>query len=239
MLDLQRFKNPALQFSGGKDSLACLYLLREQLPELTVYFMDAGDGCPETLAVVEEVKDWVPNFVTVRSDVKAWRKLHGNPSDLVAASSHYIAEPYGISTGRLSNRFDCCAQNIMRPLHERMVADGVDCVIRGIKTVDTGTIPFEGRDQFYEVILPIRDWTHDDVFKFLETVGAPHNAIYDFHNKVSAPACIGCTAWWDDAKAAYLRKLHPERLTEYHASLEQIKHALQSHLEFLDFELRS
>lgn len=239
MLDLQRFKQPALQFSGGKDSLACLYLLREQLGELTVYWQDTGDGCPETLAVIDEVRQWIPNFVVVHSDVKAWRAVHGSPSDLVAASSHYIAEPYGISTGRLSNRFDCCAQNRMLPIHNRMVADGVDCVIRGIKTSDTGTIPFEGKDQFYEVILPIRDWTDADVFSFLDTVGAPYNAIYDFYKGIGAPECMGCTAWWDDGKAAYFRALHPERLTEYHSSLSQVRAALQSHLLNLDFELRS
>jgi phosphoadenosine phosphosulfate reductase len=239
MLNLERFKNPVLQFSGGKDSLACLYLLRDQLEQITVYWLDTGDGCPETLAVVDQVRQWIPNFVAVRSDVQAWRKVYGAPSDLVAASSHYIAEPYGISTGRLSNRFDCCSQNIMRPLHEKMVADGADCVIRGVKASDTGTVPFEGQDQSYYVVLPIRDWTDDDVFAYLESVGAPYNVLYDFYKGISAPECLGCTAWWDDGKAAYFRALHPERLTEYHASLEQVKAALQSHLANLDFELRS
>ena len=239
MLDLTRFKNPALQFSGGKDSLACLYLLREQLNDITVYYVDSNDGCPETLAVIEEVKSWVPNFVTIQTDVKKWRATYGTPSDIVLASSHYLAAPYGIDTLRLSNRFDCCMYNKMLPLHQRMVADSVDCVIRGVKLSDTGTVPFEGKDEFYEVVLPIRDWTDNDVFSFLETVGAPYNAIYDFYKGISAPECMGCTAWWDDGKAAYFRALHPERLPEYHATLQQVKEALQAHLEHLDFELRS
>ena len=239
MMDFGAFKNPALQFSGGKDSLACLYLLREQLDYITVYWLDTGDGCPETLAVIEEARQWIPKFVVVESDVVAWRNTYGYPSDVVPASAHWVASTYGIGTRRFVSRFDCCAENIMRPMHERMVADGVDCVIRGTKACDTGTVPFEGLDQFYYVSLPIRDWTHQDVFDYLAEVGAPYNLLYDYYKGISAPECLGCTAWWDDGKAAYFKALHPERLGEYRASLEQIKSALQSHMADLDFELRS
>jgi phosphoadenosine phosphosulfate reductase len=120
-----------------------------------------------------------------------------------------------------------------------MIADKVDCVIRGTKACDTGTTPFEGTDEFYEVVLPIRDWSHDDVFGYLESVGAPYNELYDHYKGISAPECMGCTAWWDDGKAAYFKAKHPERLGEYHASLTQIRTALQAHLADLDFELRS
>ena len=239
MTDFSAFKNPALQFSGGKDSLACLYLLRDQLERITVYWLDTGDGCPETLAIVNEVRTWVPKFVVVESDVAAWRNTYGYPSDVVPASSHWVASVYGIGTPSLVSRYDCCVQNIMRPLHERMIADKVDCVIRGTKACDTGTTPFEGTDEFYEVVLPIRDWSHDDVFGYLESVGAPYNELYDHYKGISAPECMGCTAWWDDGKAAYFKAKHPERLGEYHASLTQIRTALQTHLADLDFELRS
>ena len=239
MIGLSAYKNPALQFSGGKDSLACLYVLREQLDQLTVYWLNTGDGCPETLAVVDEVRQWIPNFVEINSDSSSWRKKFGNPSDVVPSKTHWLGVAYGMADFRLSNKFDCCWANIMTPMHNQMVADGVDYVIRGTKTCDTGTVPFEGQDQFYTVALPIRDWSHQDVFAFLESVGAPYNSLYDHYKGISAPECIGCTAWWDDGKAAYFQALHPERLGEYRASLEQIRTALQSHLADLDFELRS
>lgn len=236
---VEGFKKPALQFSGGKDSLACLYLFEEQLDELTVYWMNTGDGCPETLALIEQVRTRIPNFVEITSDVKAWRDLHGPPSDLVPATAHYIAAFYGQGNMRMSNRLDCCAANIMAPMHARMVADGVDCVIRGIKACDTGTVPAEGDTGSYHVVLPIKDWSHQDVFDYLASVDAPYNPMYDHYKGISAPECFGCTAWWDDGKSAYFKALHPERLGEYHASLKQIKAALQTHLADLDFELRS
>ena len=238
MFDLARFRKPALQFSGGKDSLACLYLLRDQLDRLPVYWLNAGDGCPETLAVIDQVRAWVPNFIEVRSDARAWRREHGDPSDLVPAKAHVLGVAYGMSTARLMGRFDCCYSNLMAPMHARMVADGVDAVIRGTKVADTGVVPAEGPTPWYEVVLPIRNWSHAKVFAYLEAVGAPVNPIYEHFTGISAPECMSCTAWWDDGKAAYFKARHPERLSEYRADLKAIKAALQSHLADLETELK-
>jgi phosphoadenosine phosphosulfate reductase len=237
--DLRRFQRPALQFSGGKDSLACLYLLRDQLDKITVYWLNPGDTPPETLAVVEEVRAWVPRFFEVTSDVKAWREVNGYPADLLPANSHFIGVLHGLSDVRLTNRFDCCYHNLMAPLHQRMVDDGVDAVIRGTKLCDGGRIPAEGPTPFYEVLLPLRDWTHDQVFEYLDRAGAPRNAIYDHFYKISAPECMGCTAWWGDGKSAYLRAKHPHLLGEHKRNLVAIKRAMQSHLDELETEIGS
>lgn len=237
MLDLSTFKKPALQFSGGKDSLACLYLLRDQLDRITVYWLDSGDGCPETRAVIEAVRDWIPHFHVVQSDVSGWRAVHGNPSDVVPASAHWIGVAYGMAPAMISNRFDCCFHNIMAPMHRRMVEDGIDAVIRGTKACDTGRVPAEGPNEHYTVLLPLRDWSHADVFAYLESVGAPRNAIYDFFGSISAPECLGCTAWWDDNKAAYLMARHPEQHARYVAHLSDLRESLHGNLRYLAREL--
>ena len=238
-IDLSPYKAPALQFSGGKDSLACLYLLRDQLNTLAVYWLNAGETPPETLAVVDEVRKWIPHFIEVRSDVKAWRDAHGQPTDLLPANSHFIGVLHGLGDVQLTNRFDCCYHNIMEPLHRRMVDDGVDAVIRGTKVCDGGKIPVEGVTPFYDVLLPIKHWTHQQVFDYLAEVGAPKNAIYDHFHKISAPECMGCTAWWGDGKSAYLRAKHPHLLDSHKNSLRSMRLALQSHLDELDAEIRS
>lgn len=237
MIDLTQYQRPALQFSGGKDSLACLFLLRGQLDRITVYWVNTQDGCPETLAIVDQVRPWVPNFVEVTTDAKAWRSENGDPSDLVPASGHLLGQAYGLGALPLTNRFDCCYANLMLPMHARMVADGVDAVIRGTKLADTGKIPHEGPTGFYDVLLPIKDWTHAQVFAYLESVGAPRNPIYDHFTSISAPECMTCTAWWDDGKAAYFKARHPQRLGEYRVQLTRIKESLRSHLNDLEFEI--
>lgn len=238
-MKIEGFKNIALHFSGGKDSLACLYLFSEHLNDITVYWLNTGDGCPETLEVINHVRSFIPKFVEVKTDVKAWRKSNGIPSDLVPISAHPVSIAHGIDGVKLSNRFDCCYANLMAPMHLKMIEDGVDCVIRGTKLCDTGKVPAEGKQDDYYVMLPIKDWTHQDVFNYLALVGAPYNKIYDHYKSISAPECFGCTAWWDDGKAAYFKALHPERLTEYRASLEQIKAALKTHLADLEVELEN
>lgn len=233
------FRRPALQFSGGKDSLACLLLLRDAglLDQVPVYWLNTMDGCPETLEVVAWAREWVPAFIEVQHDARAWRAIHGDPSDLVPASAHPLGLAYGLGNLKLVGRFECCWSNLMEPMHERMVADKIDAVIRGTKLADTGRLPAEGPTAFYEVLLPIRDWTHAQVFEFLREQGAPQNAIYEHVKGMSAPECMSCTAWWDDGKAAYFKARHPERLGEYRAAVGRVRQALQSHLQDLEREL--
>lgn len=237
MIDLSRYRNPALHFSGGKDSLACLYLLRDQLDRVTVYWVNAGDGCPETLALIEKVRASIPRFVEVRTDVKQWREVNGLPSDLVPASAHSIGVAYGLAKQKLSCRFDCCYANLMLPMHERMLADDVDAVIRGTKVADTGKLPAEGATEFYDVLLPLRDWSHQDVFDYLASVKAPFNPIYSHFKSLSAPECFGCTAWWGDGKADYLRARHPAAYVETRIKLADISRMVRAHLQELDTEL--
>lgn len=238
MIDLSKFQRPALQFSGGKDSLACLYMLREQLDSVCVYWVNTGDTCVETLAVIDQVRTWVPHFTEIRTDVKTWRATHGNPSDLVPASCTPLGMLYGMGAQPVSGRFDCCYANLMLPLHEQMLEDGVDAVVRGTKQADTGRIPIEGTTPFYEVILPLRDWSHQDVFDYLERVGAPKNPVYEHMKSISAPECMGCTAWWDDGKAEYFTAKHPERLEPYRIALTTVRDSLRQHLALLESELK-
>jgi 3'-phosphoadenosine 5'-phosphosulfate sulfotransferase (PAPS reductase)/FAD synthetase len=230
------FKNVALQFSGGKDSLTCVYLLEDHLDEVTIYHLDTGDQPEETRETVEAVKAWAPRFVTIQADSKAWRRVNGNPSDVVPASAHLLGTAYGLSKQRLSNRFDCCFHNLMLPMHQRMVADGVDCVIRGTKLCDTGAVPQEGPTPFYHIELPLRNWSHDEVFAYLKTKNAKISDVYE-HVRHTSPECVTCTAWWDDKKSAYLKAKHPQVFKEYQVALSSIRESLRSHLADLDSEL--
>jgi SAM-dependent methyltransferase len=233
-------RNVGLQFSGGKDSMACLFMLEPFLDHITVYHLNTGDTIPETREVIDSLRPAIPHFVEVLSDVKTWRDTYGTPSDLVPTSAHNIGLMYGMAPIRISNKFDCCLQNLMLPMHRRAMDDGVDLLIRGTKLFDTGKIPFEGFDENgVEVWLPVRDLTHDEVLALLDIVGAPVNPVYEHFTGISAPECLGCTAWWDDNKGQYLKASHPEQHAEYITHLRGIKQAMQTHIEQLDAELSS
>jgi 3'-phosphoadenosine 5'-phosphosulfate sulfotransferase (PAPS reductase)/FAD synthetase len=83
-----RHAKPILQFSGGADSLACLWLLREHWPRLTVVWVNTGDCFPETSELMRKVRELVPHFHEVRSDQPAQIRRWGYPVDVLPIRSH-------------------------------------------------------------------------------------------------------------------------------------------------------
>jgi 3'-phosphoadenosine 5'-phosphosulfate sulfotransferase (PAPS reductase)/FAD synthetase len=76
-------ENTVLQFSGGKDSLACLFLLREQWDEMTVLWVNAGAAFPETVGLMEKIRALVPHFLEVRTNQPAQVAELGYPVDVL------------------------------------------------------------------------------------------------------------------------------------------------------------
>lgn len=219
---LARHPKAALQFSGGKDSLACAYLLRPHWDRITFYHVDTGDLLPEVREIVDGVAAMVPHFERIDTDAKAWTDTYGLPSDLVPTTCTVTGMWMGMGGRRIVDRFDCCANNIMGPIHQRMLVDGVTLAIRGTKRADMPTLAAESGDTTmgYEICLPIRDWSHADVFAYLKEVGAPICRVYE--HKVNAPECATCPAWWNEGRAAYLTKYHPDLQAIYAAKLRAV-----------------
>src|SRR5687767_12018420 len=67
----------ALWFSGGKDSMACLYLLRDRLSEIAVLWANTGKNYPELLQTVAHAKAMCPHFIEVKTDRDAQWREHG------------------------------------------------------------------------------------------------------------------------------------------------------------------
>lgn len=230
----------ALQFSGGKDSLACLLLCLPYVGKqgnVNTYWMCTGDTLPETLEVVLWASRVVGSLSVVQSDVKAWRAKHGMPADVVPAESSVLGMVHGLGRVAMTGRFDCCWFNLMAPMHQRMLSDGVQAVIRGTKLVDTPKQP--SRDDVpYQVILPVDGWSHAEVLDYLERWAPFKNKLYELPGVESAPECLGCTAWWGDGKAQYFKAKNPERLGEYVASLQLVREELQRSMSVLDAEIK-
>ena len=134
-------RTTALELSGGKDSVACLYLLRNRLDEITVYWLNTGDAYPETVDVINECRKIIPHFVEVQSDVLAWQTVNGVPSDVVPVTGEHVHLPLKEGEIRAVDHYTCCACNIMLPLHDKVVADGNTTIIRGQKNERISTSP--------------------------------------------------------------------------------------------------
>lgn len=235
---LNRHERICVAFSGGKDSLACIYMLREHLHRITVIHSDTGDLLPEVMEVVEHVKAMCPNFVHIRGDVLAWQREHGLPSDLVPYSASDIGRQVGQERTRLVPRYDCCARNLMQPVHDAILAGGYTLVIRGTKAGDFPKLPVVSGEVVggIEYLHPLEGWSHAEVFEFLRREGAPICRIYE--EGLQAPECSRCTAWLNVGQAAYLKKYHPDRLIEYRERLHAVFREIDPVLKDLASELR-
>lgn len=232
---LEAHRNIGLQFSGGKDSLAVAHLLRPHWDRVTFYHVDTGDLLPEVREIVDGIAAEVPNFRRIQTDIARWIAAVGLPSDLVPTSSTAAGLAIGASSQRIVDRFDCCASNIMAPMHQRMVADGVTLVIRGTKRADMARLPHEGgHTPDYYIWLPLKEWSDADVFGYLRSVGAPICRVYE--NGAQSPECATCPAWWSEKRGAYLRQHHPDLFATYRARLATVSREIAPHVRALQME---
>lgn len=232
-----RHERIALQLSGGKDSLATLFLLHDHWDKLTVYWTNTGDPVPEVQAVVDNIKALVPNFVEISGRVHQQVEAFGLPSDLVPTTS----TPFGINAygggTKLQDRFQCCYNSLMLPMQERMERDGITLIIRGQKSADVMKSPLRSGalENGIEVLFPLEHWTDAQVFAFLET-----NAfVPDFYQGLSAsPDCLTCSAYWSEGRATWLKKTHPDAHAVYQGKLDTIRDAVMPHIELFNLEVQ-
>ena len=238
MAPLSRHDRIALAFSGGKDSTAVLYLLRDHLDRITVYHNDTGDLLPEIAAQVAHAKTVAPNFIHIRSDARGWIAANGMPTDLLPFSAHTVGQQAGQGV-KMVTRYECCVANLMLPLWDRVRADGNTLMIRGTKSVDVPRLPALSGEVHagIEIWHPIEGWSHGRVMEYLREVGAPHNHLYD--HMTSAPECARCPAWWGENRAAYLRRFHPELHRDYMANLNAVAAEITVSIGHLRHELEA
>lgn len=162
----------ALQFSGGKDSLALLWFMQALWPYVDVIFMDAGDVYPSTMKRVMEVAKLLPNFIHLKSDAKEYRREHGDPDNVTW--------------------MQCCGANIYQPMHEYLLEHGYRQVLRGTKAVDPHVHMVFPGDVLDGILFsfPLWFWTDIDVMLYL---GERLPVEYRF-GAVGMPDCKSCTA---------------------------------------------
>lgn len=232
-----RHSNIALQFSGGRDSLACLYLLRPYWHRLMVYWCDTGAAYPETIALMMSIRDMVPNFSVIHGNQPQVIADFGIPSDIVPSSATFVGRMAGGTAPLMQDRYACCARSMMLPTHQRMLDDGVTLVIRGQKNVDRLKSPIRSGEihDGIEYLFPIHDWSVQQVDHFLADEGVELPRFYEILNGM--PDCMTCSAWWDEGAAAYLKRYHPIQFHENQVRLSIINAAVGEHIAAFNKEV--
>lgn len=166
----------ALQFSGGKDSLAVLFYMRSLWPHIAVVNVDTGDAPEHAKRVIAQVAEMVPNFLQIRSDSKGFREQYGQP------------------TG--DNWTQCCAANIWMPMNHAIREMGFRQIIRGTKACDPyihGVFPGDVVDGLL-CTFPLWYWSDKDVENYLgdHLPEAYRNGAHGMPDCASCPAEEAC-----------------------------------------------
>ena len=187
----------ALAFSGGKDSLACFYLMRDQL-DCAIY-VDTGYAYPETLALVDLVNKELPTHI-VNSDRRGQNAANGIPSDVVPINWTPLGQAIaGPKPYAIQSYLQCCWENIGKPLLEKAKELGVTHLVYGQRNEENCKAGSRNGDVVEGIVRlhPIEDWTTQQVYEYLATkMEIPEH----FFLKHSSLDCYDCTAFEKDSK---------------------------------------
>ena len=216
----------ALAFSGGKDSMACLHLMRGQL-DCAIY-VDTGYGYPETQAMVDYAATLLPVH-RVRVDRAAQHRENGLPSDIVPINWTKIGQQMtGPKRTMVQSYLQCCYENLARPLLNMAHELGVTYLVYGQRNDETHKNPAKDGDYIEGMVRvhPIETWTAQEVLGYLETkMDIPaHYAI-----EHSSLDCYDCTAYRDESqdRLDWTLTAHPDFYHAYHNRAVELEQCLE------------
>lgn len=232
-----------LEYSGGKDSMACLHLLTPFWDRITVLWVNPGAAYPETLEHMAAIRAMVPNFVEAKGNVEEDIKKHGFPANVIplwntwqwrALYKDPIREPL------IQDPLACCARNRAQPLHDAEAKLGATLAISGYRKAERCHGPQNGWKDVRGVQYwcPIYSWSEAEVFAFLASREIELPTIYEYVS--TSPECRACTSDQDlspdevGSWFAFLDKHHPEDAKEARRRLEVTRRAVIDGLAQID-----
>lgn len=229
---IARHERIALQVSGGKDSLALLYMLRPWWDRLCVYWLNTGDAYPEMVERMAQIRAEVPHFREVSGLQPEIIAADGWPSDVVPQRHTSAGNVvFGPTEFKVQSRLDCCWRALMLPMHQAAIADGVTLIIRGKRDDESDKTGIESGhvENGIEVLFPLIDWAAGEVFGYLQDEGIEVPKFYAHSD--SSLDCVSCTAWLEHGNGSYLKAEYPVQYQEYMRRIGLIADAVNEQMK--------
>lgn len=218
-----RHEKVALMFSGGKDSIACLHLIKNYLDKTTVVWVNTGASFPEIEALMEETRQQVPHFLEIKTNQPESIKSKGYPVDVVPVNYTVLGQSVtSIKDFKVRSYFECCAENFWLPCDAEVRKLGITGVIRGQRQSERHRAPIKSGyvENGIEYNFPIETWSDSDVIDYLKS----KDVVIDERLSMSHSSldCWNCTAYMAESKDRfnYIKKHHPAK---YHSIVETVK----------------
>jgi phosphoadenosine phosphosulfate reductase len=214
---LSRYERAVLQFSGGKDSTALIYLARPHLDRITVLFSDTGAVYPHVLDFVHETcRKLGATLEVVRPalDVLAYTAINGLPADIVPVESlpqmapRLREKPAQLVQGYMA----CCSAMIFEPMARAVRKSGAKIVLRGSKGSDARVgVKDRHIEDGIEYRSPLWHWSDADVFAYLKREGVVLPRHYEtINDSLDCWACSGHLAHHGAEKLRWTRQNYPD-----------------------------
>lgn len=208
---LAKHSNPVISFSGGKDSLTVLDLVRSIRPETVALFSNTGNEYVETVLYTRSV----PNIIELKPVMPFVDK---NGKKQVVKGNRVFwkcVEIYGMPKSKdKSTRHGnaCCSWLKEKPLRVWQKENNVDLVFTGLTSAESrqrmltlkrmGYYYYNKQDSSYRCH-PIHDWTEQEVWDYIYFKQLKYNPIYDMG--IPRCGCRFCTAYlsWKETTSLY------------------------------------
>ena len=239
---IEQHEKCALLFSGGKDSLACLHLLRPFWPKLFVVWVNTQAVLPEQLNFMASVAKLVPHFVEVDSNQPEHLALFGLPSDVVPLRSTLlgtqITQARPVNGVLVQSSVECCTANLWYPAAIALQKLGATLVITGQRNDDKRkSLALHGAQAGgLTYCYPVRDWTAKQTVDFLTLIDVALPAYYTMGRH--SLDCWSCTAYLDESagRMRYLRENYPDKFQAVKSGIMAVLDAVKAesmHMENL------
>lgn len=200
----------ALALSGGKDSMACLHLMRDTL-DCAIY-IDTGYAYPETLAMI----DYARRMLEVHR-VRSQRPM-AIPSDVVPADWTVDGQAYTTAKPvTITSYHECCYTSLAMPLMNAAKVLGVTELVCGQRNDESHKATSRDGDMVGGIkrLHPIEDWSELQVLTYLEAKMAVPPHFYAV--KHSSLDCYDCTGYRKQSadRVTWTHARHPEFHAEY------------------------
>jgi phosphoadenosine phosphosulfate reductase len=231
-----RHEKVALMFSGGKDSIVCLDLIKDYWDKTLVVWVNTGANFPEIVEYMDQVRSTVPHFLEIKTNQPEVIRQKGYPVDVLPINftdlGQAVTSPKSI---KLRSYFDCCAENFWLPCDSKMRELGITGIIRGQRLDESHKAPVKSGEVLagIEYFFPIEDWTNEKVFAHLQL----KNGIIDERLQISHSSldCWNCTAYLNDSKdrMVYIKNKHPEKFKQIVQLVKEVDQAVKDEMQGL------
>jgi 3'-phosphoadenosine 5'-phosphosulfate sulfotransferase (PAPS reductase)/FAD synthetase len=229
----------ALQFSGGLDSLATLFVKREEWDDILVLWCNTGAAYPDVVDYMNEIAMLVPHFEVVLSDKPAWEFINGAGVDVVPVDRTILGQSItsNMESSRYIDYLQCCSANIWFPLADAVHRHGLKHVIRGQRDAERRKAPIrsghvDGNGILYE--FPIQDWTKVQVLDYCKEVCFEWIPSYYANGELTSHDCWDCIAYLDENKhrienlTGHMKVAVQNKLRDYRASVTEALTAMEA-----------